>query len=824
MFGLFKRVFGRKKQKEAEKQPKVKLTRAERKQLNAILAKVRKNNNGPETAQETIPYLRMYQDGICQLDENHFSKTVQYFDVNYELSHHDEKLAVLEEWGDFLNFFDPSVLFQFNYVNLQDDAVDMTRDFEPLRRKSADDVIARELKTFLENVYAQGSNDQARLKFCTFTVTADNLRAARIRLTQVEGGVNEHLKRLGCQHEVMDGKDRLRLLHTIFHLDKREKINFEWKWLPITGLSTKDFIAPSSFEFRESRFFKMGEKYASVSAIQILASRLDDTMLSELLNLDNSMVVTLHIKAYDQAEAIKIVKQKLSDLDRIKIDEQMKAARSGYDIDILPADLNLYGKAAREILDMLQSKDQRMFLLTFLIMNTAETKTRLKMVLEELKALTQPKECPIIPLDYQQEDGMVSSLPLGINRIEIQRIMTTSALAVLIPFKTMEWADTSPEALYCGINSLSHNMILVDRKGMSNGNAIILGKPGGGKSMVAKTEIELVFYFTSDDIMICDPESEYSPMVWAMKGQVIRIAPNSTDYINPLDINLDSYAPGESPLQMKAEFILSLCEMMVGQKEGLQSFQKSVIDAALQIIYQPFFNDPKKENLPILGDLYETLRDMNTERADKVADALEIYVTGSLNLFNHPTNVDVNNRVVCYDIRDLGTQLKPAGMFIVQEQVWSRVAANREKGIYTRYYMDEFHVLLQTPQTAAYSVQIWKRFRKYGGLPTGITQNINDLTRNQGTDNILNNTSYIYMLNQSAGDRKDLAQHLNLSPHQLKRVTDAAPGVGLLYCENAIIPIESHIPEDTELYKLMTTKPQEVYQRKIEEEKHHEKE
>ena len=823
MFGLFKRLFGKRKEKPEEKQPRVKLTREERKQLNAVLVRVRKKNNGPATAQETIPYLRMYQDGICQLDEIHYSKTVQYFDINYELSHHDEKLAVLEEWGDFLNFFDPAVHFQFSFVNLQDDAVELSRDFTPLNREGGNEQIAGELKAFLESVYAQGSNDQARLKFCTFTVTADTLRAARMRLNQVEGGVKEHLNRLGCRHEIMNGKDRLRLLYTLFHLDKREQFHFDWKWLPVTGLSTKDFIAPGSFEFRESRFFKMGEKHASVSAVQILASRLDDTVLSELLNLDNSMVVTLHITAFDQAEAIKVVKQKLSDLDRVKIDEQMKAARSGYDIDILPADLNLYGKAAREILDMLQSKDQRMFLLTFLIMNTADTRARLKTALEELKALTQPKECPIIPLDWQQEDGLISSLPLGINRIEIQRVMTTSALAVLIPFRTMEWADRSPEALYYGINSLTHNMILVDRKGLSNTNAIILGKPGGGKSMVAKTEVKQVYYYTNDDIMICDPESEYSPMVWAMKGQVIRIAPNSTDYINPLDINLDSYAPGESPLQLKAEFVLSLCELMLGDKEGLQTIQKSVIDAALQIVYRPFFHDPRKENLPILGDLYEALRDMNTERADAVADALEIYVTGSLNLFNHPTNVDVNNRVVCYDIRDLGTQLKPAGMFIVQEQVWSRVAANREKGKYTRYYMDEMHVLLQTPQTAAYSVQIWKRFRKYGGIPTGITQNINDLTRNQGTDNILNNTSFIYMLNQSAGDRKDLAQHLNLSPHQLKRVTDAAPGVGLLYCENAIIPIESRIPADTELYKLMTTKPQEVYLRNMKEEKNHEK-
>ena len=403
--------------------------------------------------------------------------------------------------------------FQFSFVNLQSGAVETGYDFTPLPHDEDFDRIAEEAKEFLESMYAMGSNDDARMKFCTFTVTADNLRAARLHLNQVEGGINEHLRRLGCEHETLNGKERLWLLHTIFHLDKRDQFNFDWKWLPVTGLSTKDFIAPSSFEFKENRVFKMGEKFCTVSAVQILASRLDDRLLADLLTLDNSMIVSMHIQAYDQAEAVKLIKQKLSDLDRTKIDEQMKASRSGYDIDILPSDLNLYGKAAREILDMLQNKDQKMFMLTFLIMNTADTKAKLKTVLDQVKAVTQPKECPIISLDFQQEDGFVSSLPLGVNKIEIQRIMTTSAVAVLIPFTTMELFQKRPEALYCGINALSHNIIMLDRKSGSNANGIILGIPGSGKSFAAKREMMFVLLFTHDDVIICDPEGEYYSLV-----------------------------------------------------------------------------------------------------------------------------------------------------------------------------------------------------------------------------------------------------------------------------------------------------------------------
>ena len=807
-------MFGKKREAESPQKQEIKLTRAQKKQLNALIAQVNRNKNGPHTAQQTIPYLRMHRDGICQLDDTHYSKTIQYYDINYQLLHHDEKVDILNGWGDFINFCDPTVHYQFNYITLQPDAVDTKYEvtFQPQQGRA--ERLAAQLKDYLQNLLDTGCNDENKINFVTFTVTAESLRAARIHLNQVEAGIKEHLRRLGSTHETLDGKERLRALHLLLHLNAKDQFLFEWPWLTASGLSTKDFIAPSSFDFSNSKIFKMGEKYATVSAMQIFASRLDDRLLADLMALDNSMIVTMHLQAYDQAEAIKTVKRKLSDIDRIKIDEQMKASKSGYDIDILPNDLNTYGKAASEMLELLQSKDQRMFMLTFLILNTADTKARLKSVVEQVKGITQPKECPVISLDFQQEDGLVSSLPLGINKIEIQRMMTTSSVSVLVPFTTMELFHKTPGALYYGRNALSHHVIMLDRKNSKNANGIFLGVPGSGKSVTAKAEMTYVLLKTRDDVIICDPEGEYFPLVDEMDGQVIRIAPNSKDFINPLDINLDTYSKDDDPLAMKSDFVLSMCELIIGGHDGLEAVQKSVIDHALKKIYQPFFDDPSPDNIPILGDLYQALRDMRTDRADYVADALEIYVTGSLNLFNHRTNVDIDNRLICYDIKDLGTQLKRLGMLIVQEQVWSRLASNREQGKFTWYYMDEFHLLLKEPQTASYSIQIWKRFRKWGGVPTALTQNIKDLTEHKGTDNILDNTNFICMLSQSPGDRKALAEHLNLSPHQLSRVTNVDPGEGLIFYENAIVPFENHIPKELDLYKLITTKPDEMQRKK----------
>ena len=552
----------------------------------------------------------------------------------------------------------------------------------------------------------------------------------------------------------------------------------------------------------------MGERQGQVSFFSILASDLNDRCLADFLAMDSPLVVNLHIQAIDQTAAIKEVKRKITDLDRMKIEEQKKAVRAGYDMDIIPSDLATYGGEAQKLLEDLQSRNERMFLLTFLVMNTGESEKALALNVKQAQSIALQHNCQLIPLDFQQEDGLVSCLPLGRNRITIQRGLTTSSTAIFVPFTTQELCQRSSEALYCGLNALSNNIIMVDRKWLKNPNGIILGTPGSGKSFAAKREMTNVMLLTDDDVIICDPEGEYFPLVEAFRGQVIRISPTSTSYVNPMDINLN-YSDEDNPLSLKSDFILSLCELIVGGREGLQPIEKTIIDRAVHIIYQPYLNDPRPEKVPILEDLYNALRQQEEKEAQRLATALEIYVTGSLNVFNHRTNVDVDNRMVCYDIKELGKQLKKLGMLIVQDQVWGRVTANRAEGKATRYYIDEFHLLLKEEQTAAYSVEIWKRFRKWGGIPTGITQNVKDLLASQELENILENSDYIYMLNQAAGDREILAKKLGISPHQLSYVTQSGEGEGLLFYGNVILPFRDHFPKNTKLYALMTTKPSE---------------
>ena len=417
----------------------------------------------------------------------------------------------------------------------------------------------------------------------------------------------------------------------------------------------------------------------------------------------------------------------------------------------------------------------------------------------------------------------MSSLPLANNLIEIQRGMTTSSTAIFVPFTTQELFQDGTESLYYGLIALSNNLIMVDRKLLKNPNGLILGTPGSGKSFAAKREIANAFLVTDDDVIISDPEAEYSPLVKRFGGQVIKISPTSTQYINPMDINMN-YSDDDNPIALKADFILSLCELIVGGKEGLQPVEKTVIDRSIHQIYHRYFVNPVPENMPLLEDLYNELLKQDEPEAKHVATALEIYVSGSLNVFNHRTNVDITNRLVCYDIKDLGKQLKKIGMLVVQDQVWGRVTQNRSEGRSTRYYMDEMHLLLREDQTAAYTVEIWKRFRKWGGIPTGITQNVKDLLASKEVENIFENSDFIYMLNQAVGDRQILAKQLNISPHQLSYVTHSGEGEGLLFYGNVILPFVDRFPKDLELYSIMTTKPQEVQEAKEAVEKQKEQE
>ena len=789
------------------------LTKAQARQVQEIIERAKRDDGIPRTAQQSIPFQRMFPDGICRVSDRYYTKTIQYQDINYQLAQQEDKTAIFEEWCSFLNFFDSSIHFELSFMNMATDAEVFEKNIRIPLRNDHFNSVRSEYSQMLKTQLAQGNNGLTKTKYITFGIEAESMREAKPRLDHVQTNLMNNFKRLGVVAKVLNGKDRLQLMHAMFHMGDNDRFYFDWNWLAGSGLSVKDFIAPTSFSFPGGRSFTMGSLHGAMSYLQITASDLSDQLLKDFLDMETSQIVTMHIQSVDQTAAIKQIKHTITELDRSKIEEQKKAVRAGYDMDIIPSDLATYGKDAKALLKELQSQNERMFLITFLIMNTGKTEQELENNVFQASSIAQKHNCNLRRLDSQQEQGLMSSLPLANNLIEIQRALTTSSTAIFIPFTTQELFQSGDEALYYGLNALSNNLIMVDRKKLKNPNGLILGTPGSGKSFSAKREITNAFLVTDDDVIICDPEAEYTPLVNCLEGQVIKISPTSTHYINPMDIN-ESYSEDDNPLALKADFILSLCELIVGGKEGLQPIEKTVIDRCVHQIYQHYFEDPKPENMPLLEDLYHALLQQEEKEAHRVATALEIYVKGSLNLFNHRTNVDINNRFVCYDIKELGKQLKKIGMLIVQDQVWGRVTANRSAGKTTRYYMDEFHLLLKEEQTAAYSVEIWKRFRKWGGIPTGITQNVKDLLSSREVENIFENSDFVYMLNQAAGDRQILAQQLNISPHQLSYVTHSGEGEGLLFYGNVILPFVDHFPTDLALYKIMTTKLSDISETK----------
>ena len=785
------------------------LTGRQRRQIAEAVKKAKMQGKIAMSAQDTIAYKEMRPDGICRVTDKFYTKTIQFMDINYQLARNEDKNIIFESYCDFLNYFDKSISVQLSFLNQSMDISDFEKSIVIKPQHDEFDEIRAEYTEMLKIQLARGNNGILRKKYITFGVEADNIQNAKQKLERVESDIINNFKVLGVRAYPLNGIERLELLHNCFNQNENMKFNFAWNLIHKTGLTTKDFIAPTSFDFSDGKYFKMGKTIGAVSFLHILAPELTDEMLKNFLDIQSSLAVNIHIKSIDQTEAIKMIKRKITDLDRMKIEEQKKAIRSGYDMDILPPDINTFGIDAKKLLEDLQGRNERMFLVTVLVMNTGKTRKELNSSIFEVQAIAQQKNCPLRRLDYQQEDGLMASVPIGINNVQIERALTTSSTAIFVPFTTQELFSDSPESLYCGLNALSNNMIMVDRKQLKNPNGLILGTPGSGKSFSAKREIANAFLVTNDDIYICDPEAEYFALVNALKRQVVRLSPNSKDYLNPLDINLN-YSDEENPLALKSDFVLSFCELIIGGKNGLEPIEKTVIDRAVTRIYQHYFENPTPDNMPILTDLYEEIKRQPEQEAQRIASALELYVKGSLNFFNHHTNVDISNRIVCFDIKELGKQLKKIGMLVVQDQIWNRVTINRNEHKATRYYCGEFHLLLKDEQTAAYSVEIWKRFRKWGGIPTGITQNVKDLLSSAEIENIFENSDYIYMLNQAQGDREILAKKLGISPQQLSYVTQSGAGEGLLFYGNTIIPFVDRFPKDTKLYHLMTTIPQEV--------------
>ncbi|WP_353422702.1 VirB4-like conjugal transfer ATPase, CD1110 family [Christensenella massiliensis] len=767
------------------------------------------NRKAVLSAQQTIPYLVMHPDGVCQLPGGLYTKTVEYEDINYSVASTEDQTAIFSGWSSFLNYFDSSLPFQLSFINRRSRSRSRYKVNIPPAQDDFDSIRA-EFTGMLKNQIAKSNNGIERSKYITFGLPAEGIAEARPRLERVEADVTGNLKRLGVPSVPMDGQARLALLHGQMHPGNREPFRFSWQDIPKTGLGTKDYIAPDSFDFRQARTFRIGQYWGAASYLQILASELSDKLLAEILELDAEMTVTLHIQTVDQLKAIKTIKGKISDIGKMKVEEQRKAVRAGYDPDILPPDLITFSKDAAELLADLQSRNERMFLLTFTVVNLAPTRQRLENDVFTVGGIAQKYNCTLKRLDWQQEQGFVSSLALGYNEVEIQRGMTTSSTAIFIPFMTRELRMAGP-SLYYGMNALSHNVIMADRKKLKSANGLYLGSTGSGKSFAAKREIINVFLaIPKDRIIIVDPMGEYVPLVRRLgnQAQIIEISPDSPNHLNPMDVELNMTA-GESPLSMKADFLLSLCELVVGGKDGLQPIEKTVIDRCVRLVYREQALGIATGKTPLLQDLYEELLKQPEPEARRVATALELYCTGSLNLFNHPTNVKTDKRVVCIVLKNMGENLRKIAMHITNEFVSQAVDANFHNGVSTWCYFDEFHILLRDALTASYFVAVWKMLRKKGCVPSALTQNVKDLLASREIEAILDNTDFMILLSQAQSDRAILAKQLGISEHQLSYITHSNSGEGLLFYGDVTIPFVDRFPRG-EIYNLLTTRPEDL--------------
>lgn len=773
----------------------------------------------PDTAQKTITFKKMFKDGICQVDRAYYTKMVEFYDINYDLLEVEDQGDILEDYSKFINYFDPSIQFELFLFNRQVNEKTLTEQFNIALQEDQYDDIRDEYTQMLKYQAAKGNNGILKSKYVIFGVKSLGYKEARNRLNNIEKDVIRNLNAIGTGARVLDGKERLRVLHEYFNQGTMEPFRFSFQELAQSGKSVKDYIAPPGFDFRYPSRFRSGDMFGSVFYLDMIAPRFTDEMVKKLLDIDDNLTITMHMQTFDPVKAIKRLKNALSDIQKMKIEEQKKAVRSGYDMDILPTDIVTYEKDTLDLLEDLNTSNQKLIKMTFLITCFGRTKKQLENITQRVSGIIQQANCNLRCLQYLQEQGLMASAPIGCNDTGIERDLTTKSTAVLVPFSTQE-LFMSGQAIYYGLNALSNNMIMADRKKLRTPNGVILGTPGSGKSFSAKREILSCFLITRDDILVCDPEGEYYPLIQALGGQVVRLATNSEDYLNPMDIQL-SHKNDKEALKLKSDFLITLCDLIAGGKDGLENDEKGIIDECIRHIYDAYFADPVPEKMPILEDLYQALihyepRNVASElavetkaKAVRIANSLVLYVHGSQNYFNHRTNVDSQNRILCFDIRDLGNQLKEIGMLIVQDAVWNRVSKNRERRIATRYYCDEFHLLLKERQTAVYSVEIWKRFRKWGGIPTALTQNVGDFLKSEEIEGILGNSDFVYLLNQNAKDKNILMDKLGLSEKQMLHVTNSEPGSGLILFDNVVIPFVDKYPTDTKTYAIMNTKPEE---------------
>lgn len=768
----------------------------------------KEGKRAPKSAAESIPFKSIDEDGLMALGNKKYSIMLEFSDKNYIQADEPKQKDIWSEWCMLLNSLDLEADYQMVFFNRKKDVEYLAKHLEMEAKDSENKVIVDELNQFQKNILLTGNKGLDKSRYFIITFSAPYYKAKSKAKEIKDRVVDEFMDKLEVEARMLNGYERLSVLFLMLNPYKDEKFIFNWDVAKNGGISEKEQITNHAFEFgKRPERFMIGSKVGTVSYLKLSASQISDRMLCDFLDLDCELTLSIHFTPVNQDKALKYAKMLVSNLQKMKIDEQKQAARQGYGMENISPQLKRDIEAAEKLLDDVSKNDEKMFLVTITFVQMADSIRELERNYKKARAIASEQTCDLIRLEHQQEDGFFTSLPLGKNLVNINRQLTTTSLGVFLPFKIKELFQLK-DSICMGYNKLTGHIILADVKTLANPNTMILGTPGRGKSFIVKLMMIILYVKLKDDILVCDPEGEYHPIIKLIKGQRIRLAQGSGEYINPLHIDPDCDFSSD-PIGNKCQLIMSIYEQILGS-EKIGAYERSILDRCTHNIYKKFLITKDVNDLPILEDLYNELGRQKEDTAEYLRTSLEVYVHGSLNYFNHRSNVDINNRVVCFDIKELGDQLKNFAMLVVQETVWGRVTLNRSKGKYTRYFIDEFHLLLKEPQTAIYSKEMWKRFRKWGGIPVGITQNVTDLLLSPEIQSIFYNSDCYILLGQASGDADVLKESLKLSDEQYKTILTRNKGEGLFIFGNTILPFVARIDENTKLYKTITTKVDEA--------------
>ena len=751
----------------------------------------------PKSVQQAIPIQTIWKDGIFKVGRNKFSRTFKFQDINYEVASRDDKKTMFLGYSEILNSFDSGATTKITINNRKLNREDFEKAILIPLQNDELDVYRKEYNAMLLE-RATGANSMVQEKYVTVSAYKKNIEEARTYFSRIGVELTGHFARLGSKCTEMDATDKLRALHDFYRTGEETGFHFDMSETMRKGHNFKDFICPDTFEF-EKDYFRMGNRYGRVLFLREYASYIKDNMIAEMTELSRNLMLSIDIIPIPTDEAVREVENRLLGVETNITNWQRRQNANNNFSAVVPYDMEQQRKESKEFLDDLTTRDQRMMFAVLTLVHTAETKEQLDSDTDTLLSIGRKHLCQFSVLKYQQMDGLNTVLPIGHRKIHALRTLTTESLAVLMPFRVQEIMDEG--GIYCGENAISHNLIMCNRANLLNPNSFLLGIPGSGKSFNAKMLIVFLALATQDDILVCDPEREYAALVEAMGGEVIQIAAGSKDHINAMDM-VEGYGDGGNPLIDKSQFVLSLFAQL--DNAGIDAQEKSIIDRCVEEVYKDY---QKGGKVPTLCVLREKLLQQEEEKAHGLALSLELFTDGSLDAFAHETNVDINNRMVVYDIMDLGEALKTMGLLVITDAMLNRVTENWKKGKRTHIILDEFHVVFENEHSGNFFNSAWRRFRKRNAYPNAITQNVEYLLDSVLASTMLSNSEYIVMLNQAPRDREKLANLLNISKEQMSYITDTEAGCGLIKYGSSLVPFVNRFPKDTKLYRLMTTKP-----------------